>query len=216
MNYFDCTNEHFQVQGSESVVWAVNIDNIVTILSSTLSTTTSSPMCVREQAHFHCYLWHLLSAPGNSWLWCGINGDALDSLLQVIDVAKRLIDEVQDIRDKLDPNQMHFTGEGKSCCAHAWAQAKATIFQLQGQINQALSRTKSIAVPLARRWQCHFGGHAWQCAIASESVVALRSSLLTILIWYQCMTWCTKMYLFRSCLHLLSHCSLANNTCWQC
>ena len=34
---FDCTNKHFQVQGSESVVWAVDIDNIVTMLLSTLS-----------------------------------------------------------------------------------------------------------------------------------------------------------------------------------
>ena len=70
----------------------------------------------------------------------------------MIGVAKGLIGEVQDVRDKLDPNQMYFTGQDTSWCALDWAQeAKTTIFQLRSQIDQALSRTKSIAVPLARR-----------------------------------------------------------------
>ena len=158
--------------------------------------------CVSENRHTSIAIWHLLSAPGNSWLWCGINGEARDCLHQAIGIAKGLIGKVVRIHS----------------WRTSWIQAKslfqgkvAPLCQIDQPQAEALSRTKSIAVPLwwQLRWQCHFGGHAWQCA--------LRSSLLTILIWYQCiLTWCTKMYLFRSCLHLLSHCSLASNTCWQC
>ena len=62
----------------------------------------------------------------------------------MIGIAKRLIGTVQEVRDKLDPGRV---SEAKPVKLNS-----TTIFQLQGQIDQALSMTKSnLAVPLVRR-----------------------------------------------------------------